>query len=198
MTLRIFAVGALAATLLSACATAPGPVEVTRFVDPAAAAQIGKGSVFVTAAPGSSDDLALAPYIAAVSAELARIGYTPADGAAAGQVAEVSVSRETVRNDGGRGPVSVGVGGSTGSYGSGLGVGLGINLGGSKERSATRLRVVLRDSASRQSLWEGTADFAVSAKSPLAQNPANAQTLAAALLRDFPGHNAETIQVKVD
>lgn len=191
---------ALAAPLtLAACATAPGPVEVTRFVEPSAAAQLGQGTVFIASAPGGSDSLALAPYKAAVAAELRRLGYTETDRATARTVAEVRVERYELAREGGRSPVSVGVGGSTGGYGSGLGVGLGINLGGGGGRQmGTDLGVVLRDRASSRSIWEGRAAFRVSEKSPLAPSEANAQTVAAALFREFPGRSGETIQVKVN
>src|SRR3546814_11304275 len=70
-------------------------------------------------------------YAAAVGRELQRIGFTEQSGTNTQYVASVNY-RRAVRNplrDGGS-PVSVGVGGSTGSYGSGLGLGIGINLSG--------------------------------------------------------------------
>ena len=189
--------GALAALALSACATAPGPVEVTRFVAPSAAAMLGQGTVFVEAAPGmEGDSLALAPYKAAVAGELKRLGYGETARSGAGQVAQVSLERYAVDPAGRRGPVSVGVGGATGSYGSSVGLGVGINLGGDGRREGTLLKVVLRDAATQKVLWEGRADFQVSPKSPLASNPANAQTVAEALFREFPGNSGETIRVK--
>lgn len=192
-------VGAITALTLAGCVTAPGRVEVTRFVEPASAAQLGQGTIFVEAAPGGeSDSLALAPYKAAVAAELARLGYTETDRVSAWQVAQVRVERYQVGSEGRRGPVSVGVGGSTGSYGSGVGLGLGINLGGgARDRLGTDMGVTIRDAASQRSLWEGRASFRVADNSPLARSQANAQTLAAALFREFPGANGETIEVEV-
>ncbi len=191
---------ALAASLaLAACSTAPGPVEVTRFVAPERLGQLGQGRIFVESMAGSDDDsLALAPYKAAVAAELERLGYDESDRAGADQLAEVGIERYVVGGERRRSPVSVGVGGSTGSYGSGVGVGLGVNLGGgSRELLGTRLRVRIVDKASRASLWEGRADFRVAENSPLARAPANAQTVASALFREFPGTDGETIEVKV-
>ena len=192
-------VALLTAFTLAGCATAPGPVEVTRFVDPAAGAQLGRGTIFIESAPGTPDDtLSLSPYKSAVAAELRRLGYTETDRAGASQIAQVRVEHYIDGGEPKRSPVSVGVGGSTGGYGSGVGLGIGINLGGgSKEKRGTQMGVVIRDTASQRSLWEGRADFAVPVNSSLAPAPANAQTVAAALFSDFPGNNGETIEVKV-
>ena len=193
-----FAAAALFALPLAACATAPGPVEVTRFVDPAATTQLGQGTVFVASAPGEEDSLVLAPYKAAVARELTRLGYVETDRAGASQIAEVRLERYTVGAEGRRSPVSVGVGGSTGTYGSGVGLGIGINLGGgNRDKLGTELAVTLRPTGAQGNLWEGRADFRVADNSPLAQAQANAQTVAAALFSDFPGNSGETIAVEV-
>jgi hypothetical protein len=188
--------------LLTACTTPQGPVEVTRFVDPSGAARLGQGTVFVESAPGSLDGLEAAPYKSAVAAELIRLGYRESDRAGAGQIAQVRVERFVETAEGRRSPVSVGVGGSTGSYGSGVGLGIGINLGGGQRpQTGTQLGVTLRDarsgSGSGVNLWEGRAELRTTDKSPLADRTRNAQALAAALFRDFPGRNGETVQVKV-
>lgn len=192
----------LSVLLLAACATPQGPAEVTRFVNPAGAARLGQGTVFVESAPGSPDGLEAAPYKAAVAAELTRLGYRESDRASAGQIAQVRVSRFVETAEGRRNPVSVGVGGSTGTYGSGVGVGIGINLGGgARPATGTQLGVTLRDARSGAgsgvNLWEGRAELRTADKSPLADRSRNAQALAAALFRDFPGRNGETVQVKV-
>lgn len=193
---RTLSAAALALSL-AACATAPGPVEVTRFVAPTASSQLAQGQIFVQTAVGE-DNLELAPYKSAVAAELVRQGYRESARVGAGQIAEVRVQRYRLGSDGGRNPVSVGVGGSTGSYGSGVGLGVGINLGGgSRNQVGTEMRVVIRDAASSQVLWEGRADFAVAENSALADRVANAQTVAAALFSEFPGNNGETVQVEV-
>lgn len=194
---------ALAAPLaLAACATPQGPIEVTRFVDPAGAARLGQGTVFVESAPGSPDGLEAAPYKAAVAAELTRLGYRESNRADASQIAQVRVDRFTETAEGRRSPVSVGVGGSTGSYGSGVGVGLGINLGGGpRPTTGTQLFVALRDARAAPgavNLWEGRAEIRTSDKSPLAERTRNAQALAAALFRDFPGRSGETVQVRAE
>ena len=188
----------LSALLLAACATPQGPVEVTRFVDPAGAARLGQGTVFVESAPGSLEGLEAVPYKAAVAAELTRLGYRESNRAEAGQIAQVRVERYVETAEGRRSPVSVGVGGSTGSYGSGVGLGIGINLGGGGgPKTGTQLGVTLRDSKGGRNLWEGRAEIETGAKSPLADRTRNAQALAAALFRDFPGRNGETVEVEV-
>lgn len=193
------ALGLAAAVALPACTTAPGPVEVTRFVAPESAARLGQGAIFIETAAGmDGDSLALAPYKSAVAAELRRLGYTETARSGAGQVATVSLERYVIGTEGRRSPVSVGVGGSTGTYGSGVGLGLGINLGGgSREKLGTELGVRISDVASGTSLWEGRADFRVAENSELARTPANAQTVASALFREFPGNDGETIEVEV-
>ena len=193
------ALGTAAALALAGCTTPAGPVEVTRFVAAERTAELGKGPIFVETAPGADiDGLALAPYKAAVADELGRLGYREADRSVAGQIAQVTLVRYVLDSGGKRSPVSVGVGGSTGSYGSGVGVGIGINLGGgAKDRLGTELAVTIRDKASGESLWEGRADFRPPEDSPLARGQANAQTVASALFREFPGNNGETIEVEV-
>ena len=182
---------------LAACTTPQGPVEVTRFVGPAAEARLGQGTVFIESAPGSLEGLEAAPYKAAVAAQLTRLGYRESDRAGASQIAQVRIDRFTETPEGRRSPVSVGVGGSTGSYGSGVGLGIGINLGGGPRPTiGTQLGVTLRDASGGLNLWEGRADLQTTDKSPLADRTRNAQALAAALFRDFPGRNGETVQVK--
>ena len=193
------AILALGTATMAGCATAPGPVEVTRFHDAATLAQLGQGTIFIEAAAGEDESLLeLAPYKAAVAQQLAQLGYAEASREEASHIAQVAIDRFIVEELDQRGPVSVGVGGSTGSYGSGVGLGLGINLGGGrKDRIGTQLAVQIRDKASNASLWEGRAQFAVTEKSELAQADANAQTIASALFREFPGGNGETVEVGV-
>lgn len=196
-----FTLPALAALALSACATtSSGPVEVTRFLEPTMTDQLGRGTIFIESAPGiDGDSLELAAYKAAVARELAQLGYVEAPRAEALQVAQVRLERGAFETGNRRGPVSVGVGGSTGSYGSGVGLGIGFNLGGggSGEQVETLLGVMIRNKATGQTLWEGRASYAVSAKSPLADTPANASAVADALFREFPGNNGETLEVDI-
>lgn len=195
------AAGALALAAIMAlpgCVAPVGPVEVTRFHAPEIAART-HGTIHVEPATGQPDDMEFRTYANAVMRELTKIGYSePLPGEAAGnQVAVVSVERQRYvpRRDGS--PVSVGVGGSTGSYGSGLGVGVGIDLSGPPpEQVETKLAVTILERASGKHLWEGRASFVVRADSPLAQTPLGAAKMAEALFKGFPGQSGETIQVK--
>ncbi|WFL76007.1 DUF4136 domain-containing protein [Altererythrobacter arenosus] len=193
-----------AAALLAGCATAPAPaspVEVTRFHNPAGLSVIEGGTVFIESAPRGGDSLAASPYKAAVARELSRLGYRETNRSEATLIAQVEVDRFAIGSDGERrGPVSVGVGGSTGSYGSGVGVGVGINLGGgrSRERVGTELSVMLRDAKSNQAVWEGRAQFSVGPEAAQAEPATNASIIAEALFRDFPGGNGETVRTKVN
>lgn len=189
----------IAALTLAACSTAPGPVEVTRFVAPERISLLGEGSIRVESGVGDGQDsLAFRPYENAVAAELASLGYSAAAQGVADQIATVTVERYVITREGRRSPVNVGVGGSTGSYGSGVGLGIGINLGGGRrDQVGNELAVTIRDAESGEVFWEGRADLRVDDNSPLAQSEANAQTLAAALFSDFPGNNGQTIEVEV-
>ena len=71
-------------------------------------------------------------------------------------VAEVSVNRVEFRGNS-RSPVSVGVGGSTGSYGSGIGMGVGINLNalGDQRGVETTLNVRILRRSDNLVIWEG-------------------------------------------
>lgn len=192
---------AATAALLSACTTMPaGPVEVTRFHQQAAAAKLGQTTIFVeTASDADLGALELAPYKQAVARELAKMGYRETSRDQAAQVAQVSLERFVSEPPPKQNPVSVGVGGSTGSYGSGVGLGIGINLGGKKsaQQVGTQMSVRIRDAASGEALWEGRANFSVGTDSPLAGGEANADTMADALFREFPGNSGETVEVKV-
>lgn len=191
-----------AAVILSACATTPytGPVEVTRFVAaPTERADLGSGTIAVTFPDEVSNVGARNAYAAAVSAELTRLGYTVvAEGAPASQTAAIRTSRNPiaaapVRE---RGPVNVGIGGQTGGFGSGVGLGVGFNLGGGSEgpNAVTELSVRIARSGGA-TLWEGRSQIATGIKSPYSQIDASARTLAAALFRDFPGGNGETVTI---
>ena len=196
MTVRFIAVLAASAAL-AGCVAPIGPVEVTRFHAPQVAA-LGRGTISVEPGPGQvPGSLEWQSYQAAVARELVRLGYTEAAPGQGAQVAAVSLERERFRPDRARSPVSVGIGGSTGSYGSGVGLGVGINLSGPPpEQVSTRLAVTIRERAASANLWEGRADFTVRASSPLAGTSLGAPKLAAALFKGFPGQSGETITVK--
>ncbi|MCB2064345.1 MAG: DUF4136 domain-containing protein, partial [Novosphingobium sp.] len=171
---------ALAVLAVTGCVAPVGPVEVTRFHLPDTA-RLGQGTVAVEPAQGmDAQRLEFRSYAAAVSRELQRVGYSElvAGGRSSESVVLVSVERESFRRDRNGSPVSVGVGGATGSYGSGVGVGVGLTLSGPPpETVETRLAVTIRNRANGQSLWEGRASFSVRASSPLAQTQLGAAKL---------------------
>ena len=192
-----FAALCLALTPLAGCVAPTGPVEVTRFHAPDVSA-LGKGTISVEPAPGMDGaSIEWRSYQMAVQRQLTLIGYTEAAAGAGAQVAELRFTRGTYQPERSGSPVSVGLGGSTGSYGSGLGVGIGINLSPRPAAQVeTALGVMIKDRASGRTLWEGRASFAVRASSPLASTTLGAGKLAEALFQGFPGQSGETIEVK--
>jgi hypothetical protein len=186
-----------AALALAGCAQSyVSPVSVTRFVG-AEPARLGQGPIAVLMAPGMPvDSLAFAPYGQAISGELARLGYQVVPGGDAPQVAEVRIE-QAVDVPGRRNPVSVGAGGSTGSFGSGVGLGVGIDLSKPPPQvTHTRMGVTIRDHTSNQALWEGRAEFAASINTPYGTAQAAAQKMAQALFAGFPGRSGETVEVR--
>lgn len=197
---RATIVAALALAMLGGCAsTATGPAEVTRFHDPARLAALGQTTVFIEGAPGTdAGTLSLAPYRQAVTDELRRLGYREAPRGQARIVAQFALDSYLAGRDGRRSPVSVGVGGSTGSYGSGVGLGIGINLGGGGgQRRGNELSVTMREAATGNSVWEGRARVEYPARRPAGDTAGIARLLADALFRQFPGQNGETVTVTV-
>lgn len=181
---------------LAGCVTPVGPVEVTRF-HAADVSMLGKGTISVEPAPGmDGNNLEWQSYRAAVMRQLVLLGYSEASPGTGTQVAHMAMSRQTLEPQG-RSPVSVGIGGSTGSYGSGVGLGIGLNLSPKPSAQVTTdLAVTIRDRASNASLWEGRASFTVSTRSPLAATTLGAPKMTEALFKGFPGQSGETIEVK--
>lgn len=188
---------ALACAALAGCVAPIGPVEVTRF-HAADISPLGKGSIAVEPAPGmNGESLEWRSYQTAVARQLALLGYAEAPAGQGTQVALVRLERRSHQPPRAGSPVSVGVGGSTGSYGSGVGVGIGFNLSGQPaEQVETELGVLIKDRASNAALWEGRASFTVKASSPLAGTQLGAAKISEALFQGFPGNSGETIAVK--
>ena len=179
---------------LSGCVVPTGPVEVTRFNRAAEGVVYGSGTYSVSVAGDSaSQSLSASPYLAAVAREMQRVGYKERP-AASDATAEISVGTADIRPQ--RNPVSVGVGGSAGSYGSSVGLGVGIDLSGrSKWQVETTLAVRILRRSDNLVIWEGKASQTANAGSPAAQPGIAASKLAAALFQDFPGVSGETIRV---
>lgn len=188
----------LAALALGASPAFAAPVEVTRFHTPESITTLGRSAVSVVAAPGTDPaSLETRTWLQAVEAELAALHFGTATPGAADAVAEVRVEREVQRTERQRGPVSVGVGGSTGGWNSGVGLGVGFNLGGGpRARVYTRLTVTIRSRATGLSLWEGRAENIEREKAKDAAVDRAAPRLAHALFSGFPGTSGATITVK--
>jgi hypothetical protein len=189
-----------AVLLLSACATSVAPVEVTRFHAPDPVPQTG-GFLIEPMVATASTGMEFLTYAAAVSQELQRVGFTDESGkqtfAASQYVVKMDVQRNVQSPYANRSPVSVGVGGSTGSYGSGLGLGIGIDLSGKpKDIVTTSLAVQIRKRADNSAIWEGRATTQAKDGSPAAQPGLAAAKLASALFSGYPGKSGETITVK--
>jgi hypothetical protein len=197
MRLIRLSIAPLAALGLAACMTPIGPVEVTRFHQPAAVETLGHGTISVEAAAGEDPaSLELQSYQRAVAGELISLGYSEVAEGEGAQIALVRIERTAFQPGRDGSPVSVGVSGSTGSYGSGVGLGIGVDLSGPPpEQVTTELGVMIRDRASGETLWEGRANFTVRTSSPLAQTQLGAPKMAEALFLDFPGNNGETVRI---
>ncbi len=191
-----YVISVLTLLALSGCVVPTGPVEVTRFNRAAEGVTYGNRSYSVEVAGDSAagQGLAATPYVAAVSREMQRVGYSDKLGGGSDVTAEVRVTTADISPQ--RNPVSVGVGGSAGSYGSGVGLGIGIDLSGrSKWQVETTLLVRIIRRSDNLVIWEGKAVQSAKAGSPAAQPGIAASKLAEAMFRDFPGVSGETIRV---
>ena len=189
-----------AALALGGCATAVPPVEVTRFHKAIPGWAPGTRYAIQTAPlddPAAMPSIEWNSYRAAVEQQLQRQGLVAAGANETAPLrVRVGFDRSQQLDGARRSPVSVGVGGSTGSYGSGVGLGIGFNLGGGPKRMADlQLSVRIDDAATGQALWEGRALTAVPVKAPAAQPSLAAAKLAEALFKDFPGESGRTISV---
>ncbi|MDB5699375.1 MAG: hypothetical protein JWN69_2179 [Alphaproteobacteria bacterium] len=189
---------ALLLASLAGCTTTGKPsASVTRFH---LGQPIARGQIAVEAAdPGTTAGLEYRTYAAAVERQLARLGWSVVQSVGQSeQVALIDVRRGSREMLDQRGPVSVGVGGSTGGWGSGVGVGVGFNLGGggSRERIGTMLSVRIKRRSDGTVFWEGRAMSEARADSPEADPAATVERLAEAMFRDFPGESGRTIRVR--
>ena len=191
---------ALAATL-GACTTGMGggvaPVDVTRFHlnQPFARGPIAVEPVNVA----GGNTLEFSQQRNAVARQLARLGWAVVPpGARSEQVALVDVQQGSRAALAQRSPVSIGIGGSTGGWRSGVGGGVSFGLGGggSRELIGTRLEVSLRRRSDQSVFWEGRAETEARAGTQLADPRVAAERLAEALFRDFPGESGRTIRVR--
>lgn len=185
------------AASLSGCATSDQYASnVTRFH---LNQPIARGAIAVEAAnPADTASIEYRGYAATIGRQLARLGWTVVDTVGQSeQVAMIHVeqgSREPISQ---RSPVTIGVGGATGGWHSGVGVGATFGLGGgARPMVGTLLEVKLKRRSDGAVFWEGRASTEARADSPAAQRGAAVEKLAEALFRDFPGESGRTIRVK--
>ncbi|ODP38738.1 hypothetical protein BFL28_00650 [Sphingomonas turrisvirgatae] len=189
--------GAALALLAGGCTTTGriAPVDVVRYH---LSQPIPAGSVAVQPQSPGQAGPEYALYAGAVSAELARMGFTPAtDATRADYVATVSFDRMDRGQIRTRPPVTIGLGG--GGFGGNVGVGGGASFGvGSKTRTVygTELAVQLRRRGDSTMIWEGRAVTESLSGQPGTQPVDGAARMAAALFKGFPGQSGITIQVK--
>jgi hypothetical protein len=184
-----------AVILLSGCAAAIPPVEVTRFHTGANSAP---GEVVLVPLDGGDPaSLEFRSYAAAVAKELTVIGYREGHGSATAYIAEVDVSRGVREELSRRSPVTIGIGGGSFGRGGGIGIGTSFGVGGNRPRETvvTKLSVRLKARSDGKPFWEGRAETAAVSGAPAAQPGIAAAKLANALFRGFPGKSGETIIV---
>ncbi len=198
--MRLGLILAVAATA-AGCATDTGGgvqpgVAITRFH---LNQPIPRGEIAVEASDmEDANSIAFAEQALPVARELTRLGWTvtvrnPASEHVA--VVRIDQGRRTARQNSG---LSIGIGGGTGGYRSGVGLGLGttIPVGGSGPIVVTELSVRVQRRSDATAIWEGRAQLEARDGTPLA-DPRNAtDRLAAALFEGFPGESGRTIRVR--
>lgn len=191
---------ACAALSLGACSTmggGAGPTDVTRFH---LNQQVAKGPIAIEPSnPAMAGSLSFSAPQAAVARQLTRLGWTVVPGnARTEQVAMIDFTQGEGVAQARRSPFSIGIGGGTGGYSSGVGVGASVGIGGGRrgQAVASELRVGLKRRSEGTVFWEGRAQTQASAGNPAADPAGAAEKLADALFRDFPGESGRTIRVK--
>jgi hypothetical protein len=187
------------AASVAACTSTGGvrrDVEVTRFHlgQPVASGQIA----IEPFEPGGENSLEFQTYAAAVERQLTRLGWTVVRTVGQSeQVALVDMSQGTRESLGRRNPVTVGIGGTTGGWGSGVGGGISVGLGGRPRALVmNQLEVRIMRRSDGTSFWEGRAIGEARADRPEAQPAFAVERLAEALFQGFPGNSAQTIRVR--
>ena len=179
---------------LTGCQTMSSPVEVTRFHSSHVPS---RGTVSVAPMMGTDAGPEFDTYAAAVERALGAAGFTVVNRPSEKPefVAQIAVSSEIRSGGPAPRPVSGTIGGTTGSYGSGIGLGLNINLSGRpKDIGVTELSVRLTTQIGTV-LWEGRAQTEAKRGTPAAQPGNTAAKLADALFRGYPGRSGESITV---
>ncbi len=191
---------AAALLVLAGCTTGPTGTNVTRFH---MGTPIAKGSIYVEPRdPSKAGDLEFRTYAAAVSNELAAVGFTPVATLTAAEYVGVLSYAQTFQAVSSSPPVSVGfgVGGSSwGGGGGGVGVGTGVNVpvgGGTNVMAVNQLGLQIKRRSDQTIIWEGTAVTQTRNGTPEATLGSAVPGLARNLLRDFPGPAGRTVNYK--
>jgi hypothetical protein len=193
---RIAAAALLCLTPLTLSAATP--VKVTRFH---LNQPIAPGTVSVEIAP----DATIAPgpeaalYMDAVAGAMTPAGFTRAAPATPGDYrVVVSISRDVTELPKAPSPVQIGLGGGGGDRGFGLGGSVSFGVGKRKDRAlvTTQMSVRIIRSGAPGVIWEGRATQAIEERGKLVQPGAEADKLAKALFRGFPGESGRTISVR--
>ena len=196
----------LAALGAAACTTETGGsggyggrgfAEVTRFH---LGQPIARSTIAVEAAnPALTNTPEYRTYEDIVARQLTRLGWTVVTTVGQSeQVAIVSVQQDMRQGPPRRSPVSIGIGGGTGGWHSGVGGGVAFGVGGGGPRAVafTGLEVRLKRRSDGSVIWEGRGQAQLPARSPAAQPAAMVERLADALFRDFPGESGRTITIR--
>ena len=193
-------VPAIALVVLAGCTTGPSGTNVTRFH---MGTPIAKGSIYVEPKdPARAGDLEFRTYAAAVSAELAAIGFTPVATLTSAEYVGILSFGQTFQAVTNSSPVSIGfgVGGSSfGGGGGGVGVGTGVNVpvgGGTNVMAINQLGLQIKRRSEQTVIWEGTAVSQATNGTAEATLGNAVPGLARNLLRDFPGTAGRTINYK--
>jgi hypothetical protein len=174
-----------------------GFAEVTRFH---LGQPIARSTVAVEAAnPSLTNTPEFHTYQEIVGRQLTRLGWTVVNTVGQSeQVAVVDVRQEMRSGPPRRPPVTIGVGGGTGGWRSGVGGGVAFGVGGGGPRAiaSTALEVRLKRRSDGSVIWEGRGHAEGSARGPYGQPGPAVERLADALFRDFPGESGRTITIR--
>ncbi|MEP9401016.1 DUF4136 domain-containing protein [Sphingomonas sp. VNH70] len=197
------AFAAAAAVATSACTTTGSqvrPVDVTRFH---LNQPIAKGSFSIEPL---STNAVISPefqtYGNAVAREMEKLGFARAGTTPSDLIIAVAFTRATRGFVEQRPPVSIGIGaggGGGGWRGGGLGVGGGVGFGvggGQREVVGSELAVQIRRRSDGTTIWEGRAVTDSLERTAGAQPVFQADRLANAMFRNFPGESGITTTVK--
>ena len=138
-------------------------------------------------------------YATAVARELSRLGWTVVNTVGQSeQVALIDVQQGSREMLASRPPVSIGIGGGTGGWRSGIGGGVsfGVGGGGARELIGTMLEVRIKRRSDGTVFWEGRATMEARVGTADSDRVVAVNRLAEALFQDFPGESGRTIRAR--